>query len=81
LSQGAGRRALRHTGLLMVRSSGHALGFAGSDYMIEEHIAGETVAEIARAFEARRFDRDARQAELLTGELAHRRDVVADQRR
>jgi hypothetical protein len=49
--------------------------------MVEQRLAGELVAEILDAGEARRIDRNHRLAEFLGGRLADRFDVVADHRR
>ena len=56
-------------------------GSCGADHVIEHRLAGELVAEVLRADEAGRDDRNDRLAELLGRRLADRVDVVADHRR
>ncbi|OIQ70539.1 hypothetical protein GALL_478490 [mine drainage metagenome] len=55
-------------------------GLARADDVIEQGLGPQLVAQVLRPGETRRVDGDHRLAELLAGALAHRLDVIADQR-
>ncbi len=52
----------------------------GADHMVEQRLAGQLVAEVLRADEARRVDRHHGKPELLRRAAADGLDIVADQR-
>ena len=56
------------------------VGLVRADHVVEQGLAGELVAEILRADEARRMDRHDRRAEALGGAETDGVEIVADQR-